>query len=119
MTAAKWYLLGLGVVVLGGVLAAALMGSAIWVALGLAVVVQAPLGWWLVRSIGTPRFLMAWAIGMGARVALVVLAGFAVLPALGLPLAAGLIGLAVLLMALLVIELCVVVWAQRSKVEAR
>lgn len=119
MTVARWYLLGLAAVVLCGGVAAVLAGTALWVALGLAVVVQAPLGWWLVRSIGTRQFLAAWAVGMGARVVLVLLAAFLVLPTLGLPLGAGLIGLAALLMALLLVEVGVVMRAQRSKVEAR
>jgi hypothetical protein len=56
-------------------------------ALLIALVAQGPLGWWLVRAIGTERFLLVWAAGFAARV--VVLAGSAliVVPTLGLALA--------------------------------
>jgi hypothetical protein len=40
-------------------------------ALGAAVVVQGPVGWWLVGAVGGPRFLLAWIVGMATRVALV------------------------------------------------
>lgn len=102
-----------------GAVAAASLGRPVWVALGLAVVVQAPLGWWLARTLGTRRFLLAWAAGMAARVAVVVLAAFVVLPALGVPLGAGLLSLVGFLMALLGVELFVVMRAARSKGEAR
>ncbi|MGH7592149.1 MAG: hypothetical protein ACREL2_12000, partial [Gemmatimonadales bacterium] len=90
-----------------------------WLGLGLAVVFQAPLGWWLVRSIGTERFLTAWISGMLVRVALLTVAGLVILPALKWPVGSGLIGLAVVLLALLAIEVFVAMTARRSTTEAR
>ncbi|HEV2291188.1 MAG TPA: hypothetical protein VGR60_05065 [Gemmatimonadales bacterium] len=94
-------------------------GRGAWFGLTLSLLVQAPLGWWLVRSLGTARFLPAWIAGMGGRVGLVALAGFVILPALRWPLGPGLVGLAAVLLALLGVEVFVVMAAGRSKVEAR
>jgi hypothetical protein len=78
--------------------------SGLWLALGVALVVQAPLGWWLVRSVGKGQAMGAWAVGMAARGGLLALLGFGVLPLLGWPLAPALVGLAALLLALLLVE---------------
>ena len=74
------------------------------VALGLALGVQGPLGWWLIRSIGTRRFLAVWAIGLGTRLTLVAVAALAVAPALGWTLGPLLLPLVALLLALLLVE---------------
>jgi hypothetical protein len=47
------------------------------------VVLQAPLGWWALRSIGTDRFMLVWGLGMLVRLTVVAIAGLAVLPSLG------------------------------------
>jgi hypothetical protein len=107
------------VVVAAGGIAGIFLGRPVWVALGLAALVQAPLGWWLAGTIGTRRFLAAWVTGMGARLAVVVAAAFAILPAFKVPAEAGLLALVATLMALLGVELYVVVSAERSKGEAR
>ncbi len=68
------------------------------------VVLQAPLGWWTLRSVGTPRFLMVWGFGMLGRLALVALTGVVVLPALGRssgPMMGAMVGV---LVALLLVE---------------
>ncbi|MGB7212778.1 MAG: hypothetical protein WBC97_09130 [Gemmatimonadales bacterium] len=90
-----------------------------WLGLGLALVFQAPLGWWLVRSLGTERFLAAWIVGMLARIALLTLAGLVILPALHWPIGPGLVGLAIVLLALLGVEVFVAMTARRSTTEAR
>jgi hypothetical protein len=81
------YLLGLGVVVVLGsvlilVLPPALRRDAAWgglIALGL----QAPLGWWTIRSIGMPRFQLVWTVGMGIRLAAVAVTGLVLVPIFG------------------------------------
>ena len=88
-------------------LAALLPGSlrpAAFTAVGLALLVQAPLGWWLVESVGKPRFLGVWVAGMLARLALVGLAGLVLVPALGLRADAVLLPLALLLLVFVLLE---------------
>jgi hypothetical protein len=77
---------------------------AVRLALGVALVVQGPLGWWLVRTIGTERFLTAWALGIGARLTLVAACALVVAPKLGAALEPMLFALVAVLMAFVVIE---------------
>jgi hypothetical protein len=98
--------LGLGVLVI--LLAPPDARSGAWVALGTALVVQAPVGWWLVRALGGRRFLPAWIAGMGARIALVALFALVLVPLLGLSLNSTLIPLVAVLLALLLVEVVVV-----------
>jgi heme A synthase len=44
---------------------------------------QAPLGWWALRSIGTERFFAVWTLGMIVRFAVVGIAGLVLFPAIG------------------------------------
>jgi heme A synthase len=67
-------------------------------------VLQTPLGWWAVRSIGTDRFLSVWGLGMLVRFASVVVAGFVVLPVLGRRAGAMLGSMVGVLVALLMVE---------------
>jgi heme A synthase len=72
--------------------------------LGIAIALQAPLGWWTVRSIGAPRFQLVWSAGMMIRLAVVALAALVVAPAYRLeiePLLGTLVGG---MMALLMVE---------------
>ena len=46
-------------------------------------VLQAPLGWWTLRAIGTDRFLAMWGLGMLVRLAVVAIAALVQIPALG------------------------------------
>ena len=48
----------------------------------IALLVQAPLGWWVLRSIGARRFQLVWTLGMGIRLAVVALTGVLLVPAL-------------------------------------
>jgi heme A synthase len=106
--ALRWYLGGLAMVTLIGVLAGLRAGpgssAAVWLACVLSFMVQGPLGWWLVRSIGRPEFMVAWVVGMLARITLLVLMAFVLLPLLGWPLEPGLLAAAGLLVAMLVVE---------------
>ncbi|MGH7532214.1 MAG: hypothetical protein ACREL4_02880 [Gemmatimonadales bacterium] len=120
---ARRYLIGVGTVTVVALAAALALppdaARGVWFGLGVALVFQAPLGWWLVRSLGTERFLTAWISGMLVRVALLTLAGLVILPALKWPVGSGLIGLAVVLLALLAVEVFVAMTARRSTTEAR
>jgi heme A synthase len=102
------YLAGVaGVAALGAVLAAA-VPAADRAAVGWGVVVglvlQAPLGWWAIRSIGTERFLVVWGLGMLVRFASVLVAGLVVLPVLGRRAGAMLGSMVGVLVALLLVE---------------
>lgn len=92
--------------------------SGIWLALGVTLAVQAPLGWWLVRAVGRGQAMGAWAVGMAARFGLLALLGLGVLPLLGWPLEPTLIGLATLLLALLLVE-GAVLWVEHFGSEGR
>lgn len=93
-----------------------------WLALGLAAVVQAPLGWWLVESVGKPRFLGVWVTGMLARLALVGVMGLGIVPLLHLRAAAVLVPLVLLLTVFVLLEGVVLMGqhsVQHSRVEIR
>ena len=87
MTLGRRYVTGVVLVALGAVLVSVLVPGAVRVpvawggAVGL--LLQAPLGWWAVRSIGTERFVIVWGLGMLVRFTVVLLTGFVVQPALG------------------------------------
>jgi len=57
-------------------------GDVLW---GMAVgaVLQVPLGWWALQSLGTDRFMVIWGLGTLLRFTAVGVAGLVVLPALG------------------------------------
>ncbi len=86
------------------------------IALGL--LVQAPLGWLTVRSVGTGRFQTIWAAGMLVRLALVALAGLVLVPALGWQMVPTVAGLVATILLLLVVEVLTVV-RENSGIEAR
>ena len=69
-----------------------------------ALVLQAPLGWWVVQSIGTDRFLTVWGLGLLVRLAVLALAGLAVVPLLGWNPGPTLGALVAVLVALLFVE---------------
>ena len=86
MTAGGRYLAGLLVVATVGLAAVFTVSPDIrrevaW-GIGVALLVQAPLGWWTVRSIGTDRFQLVWVLGMVIRLALVAIAGLILVPEL-------------------------------------
>lgn len=108
MNAGSRYLLGIAAVGFVAVAAgAALPGpwrAGWWLALGITLVVQGPLGWWLVRSVGTERFFAVWVVGMLVRLAVVGLTGLVVIPALGWPAAPTLLALVGFLVVSLAVE---------------
>jgi heme A synthase len=76
--------------------------------IGIALLVQAPLGWWTVASIGTDRFQLVWVLGMVIRLALVAVAGLYLVPALRWELVATLAALVATMLVLLVVEVVAV-----------
>ena len=79
-----------------------------WLALAIAFAVQGPLGWWLVRAIGTERFLLVWTAGIATRLAVVAACGLVIVPRLGLELGATLVTLVAVLMSCVIVEALVV-----------
>ncbi|HEY6947217.1 MAG TPA: hypothetical protein VI297_00235 [Gemmatimonadales bacterium] len=108
MNAGARYLMGTALIALAAMAAGAIVPGSWrpgwWLALGIALVVQAPLGWWLMTSIGTERFLAVWALGILLRLVTVGLTGLVIVPGLGLPAAPALLALAGFLVASLVLE---------------
>jgi len=112
VTVFRRYLLGIAAVATA-VLAVSLAlppraRAGVWLALGVAAAVQGPLGWWLVRAIGTERFLLVWAAGIVARFAVLAACGLVVAPRLGLALEPTLFALVGVLMCFVGLEAIVV-----------
>jgi hypothetical protein len=72
------------------------VGRAIWTSLGVAVVVQV-LALLVGRSFGKERILVGWGMGALLRLLAVLVYAFAIIPALGLPLAPALLSLVAIL----------------------
>ena len=87
MTVGGCYLAAVGGVGVAGVAVAALAPApdrvAAWWGVGVGLVLQTPLGWWAIQSIGSERFMAVWTLGMLVRLTVVLIAGLVVLPALG------------------------------------
>jgi hypothetical protein len=108
VTLAGSYIAGVAAVGAAGVVAVAAAPVA-WrpgIAWGLTagLLLQAPVGWWTLRAIGAERFLMVWGLGTLARLAIVAIAAFAVIPALGDEAAPMLVTMVGTLVALLLVE---------------
>jgi hypothetical protein len=82
----------------------------------LGLVVQAPLGWWTLRSIGTERFQLAWVSGMLIRLSLLAITGLVLVPALGWRMAPALGALVATVLALLLVEV-VTAWQEHSGIK--
>ncbi len=108
MTAGRRYLVGVSAVAAAALLLSFVLPpdarTGVWLATALALLVQGPLGWWLLRTIGTERLQLVWAVGIAARFALVAACGFLVAPRLGLALAPLLFALVGVLMCCVVVE---------------
>lgn len=122
MTAGKRYLTGFAAAGLLGALIASAVEPAIrrevvgGIVIGL--VVQAPLGWWTLRNIGTERFQVVWVTGMVIRLALVAITGLVLIPALRWRLAPALGALVATVLALLLVEV-VTASLEHSGIKAR
>ncbi|HXI20861.1 MAG TPA: hypothetical protein VNH46_07235 [Gemmatimonadales bacterium] len=114
MTASARYWTGVTGVVLGAALVGGMLSPAarqgLWLALGLTLVIQAPLGWWLIVAVRAGRGVPVWVAGMASRLALVALTGLVIVPRLGWPAEPALVGLVALLLALLLVEGAVLWW---------
>ena len=121
MTAGSRYLSGLLVVVLMSLVAVFAVSPdvrrEVASGIGLGLLVQAPLGWWTVSSIGTERFQLVWVLGMVIRVALVAVAGLILVPQLRWELVATLASLVGTMLVLLVVEV-VAVLGKNSEIKA-
>lgn len=108
MSLAGRYLAGVAAVAaacagLAAAVPAGVRGEVLWGAVT-GLVLQAPLGWWALRALGTERFVLTWGLGMLLRLTTVAVAGLAVIPALGLsagPMLGTMVGV---LVALLLVE---------------
>jgi len=84
VTAGKRYLVGLAAVAVVGVILALLVGpdlrNEVLFGVLLGLLIQAPLGWWTVRSIATERFQLVWVVGMVIRLAVVAVTGLILAP---------------------------------------
>jgi hypothetical protein len=82
--AARGYMTGLVAVVMLGALVSVLAGPSFRTEIAIGVVggllVQAPLGWWTLRSIGTERFQLVWLGGMVIRLVMVAVAALVLAP---------------------------------------
>jgi 4-amino-4-deoxy-L-arabinose transferase-like glycosyltransferase len=89
--------------VLVAVMSPSLQREVAWgVVIGL--LVQVPLGWWTLRSIGTERFQLAWVAGMIIRLAIVAITGLVLVPAFGWPMVPTLGALLATMLLLLLVE---------------
>jgi hypothetical protein len=108
VTLAGRYIAGVAAVGMAGLglVAVSPAGSRPGMAWGLiaGVLLQAPLGWWTLRAIGTERFLTLWVLGILVRLAVVFIAAFALIPALGDEAAPMLVTMVGVLVALLLVE---------------
>ncbi len=122
MTAGGRYLSGLLVVVAIGMVVVLAVSPDIRrevaSGMGVSLLVQAPLGWWTVRSVGTERFQLVWVLGMVIRLALVAIAGLILVPELRWELVATLAALVATMLVLLVVEV-VAVMGKNSEIKAR
>ena len=108
MTLARRYLLGVAAVGLLSAGAVLLLPPAIRAEAGwgaaTGLVLQAPLGWWALRSLGTEGFMLSWGLGMLVRFTVVLLAGLTVPPAIGRSAGPMLGAMVAVLVALLLVE---------------
>ena len=122
MSARGRYLIGLLVVAASGLVATFAVSPDIRrdvaLGIGLGLLVQAPLGWWTVRTLGTDRFQLAWALGMVIRLAAVAIAGLILVPTLRYEMMATLAALVATLLVLLVVEV-VTILGKNSEIKAR
>ena len=86
--------------------------------IGLGLLVQAPLGWLTVRTVGTERFQLVWVLGMVIRLAVLAVAGLILVPELRWEMVATLAALVATMLVLLVVEVLTVL-GKNSEIKAR
>ena len=122
MSARGRYLIGLLLVAASGLVAVFAVSPDIRrevaLGIGLGLLVQAPLGWWTVRSLGSERFQLAWALGMVIRLAALAIAGLILVPTLRWEMLATLAALVATMLVLLVVEVLTIL-GKNSEIKAR
>ncbi len=112
MSPRAWYVTGLGLAAAIGaaVLSSTSAGIRSELAGGMAVgfLVQAPLGWWHVRTLGTQRFQLVWGAGMLIRLLSVGVTALILVPVFRWQLAPALAGLLGSIAILLFVEVLAV-----------
>jgi hypothetical protein len=108
VTRSQRYLAGLAFVGLGSaavipVVSAEARDEVTW-GLVIAMAIQAPLGWWTLRSIARPGFQLVWSLGMLVRFLVVGVAALVLVPAFGWQAGPALGSLVAAMMALLMVE---------------
>ena len=76
--------------------------------LSIGILVQAPLGWLTIRSVGTERFQLVWVLGMVIRLAVVAAAALVLVPLVEWQLVPTLAALLVTILVLLLVEVLTV-----------
>jgi hypothetical protein len=118
VTASGRYLIGLTTaVVLGMVvvfLADASLRQEIAAGVVIGLLVQAPLGWWTLRSIGTQKFQLVWVSGMAIRLVVVTFAALVLAAEYRWQTGALLMALVATLLVLLLVEAVTAVRAHSS-----
>jgi heme A synthase len=108
LTAGRRYLAGVAAVGAVGAVIALLVGpdlrDEVMFGVLLSLLIQVPLGWWTVRSIGTERFQLVWVVGMIIRLAVVALTGLVLAPEFEWKTVPVLAALVTTLLALLLVE---------------
>jgi hypothetical protein len=108
MTMGRRYMVAVGLVAVCGATVGAVVPAAdrgaVWWGVAVGVVLQTPLGWWAIQSIGTDRFMAVWVLGMLVRLTVVLVAGMVVGPALGSRAGSMLGAMVGVLVALLIVE---------------
>jgi heme A synthase len=112
VTPKRRYLAGLAAVAALGALAIVLVSPdrrlELASGIGLGLLVQAPLGWLTIRSLGTPKFQAIWLLGMVIRLGAVAVAGLVLIPALRWQMTPALAGLVGTILVLLLVEVVTV-----------
>lgn len=87
MRAEGKYAVGVGLVALlswaGSLMVPTPARTVLWLTLTVGAALQLPLGWWLVRWVGSRQVVLPWVLGMLARLAGLALVGLVLIPALG------------------------------------
>jgi hypothetical protein len=108
VTQAGHYLIGVAAVAAAAAGATATASPGIRAEVGwgslVGLVLQAPLGWWALRAIGTERFFPVWGLGMMVRLTVLAVAGLIVIPVLGVQAGPMLGSMVAVLVALLFVE---------------
>ena len=87
VTLARRYLVGVSMIAAGGAILVIAVprevrAEVLW-GVGTGLVLQVPLGWLALRSLGTEHFMLSWGLGTLVRFTSVAIAGLVIVPALG------------------------------------